>query len=88
MQLNFKTLKKTYLGTITDFVNIQLQVLAIGCIGIKINYFSIIFLYGLCHYINLNGEVTMWKSPKIREVAVGLEINCYACAELQFFYKN
>ncbi|MDA9708509.1 pyrroloquinoline quinone precursor peptide PqqA [Alphaproteobacteria bacterium] len=24
----------------------------------------------------------MWKKPEIREVAVGLEINCYACAEL------
>ncbi|MAH88470.1 MAG: pyrroloquinoline quinone precursor peptide PqqA [Pelagibacterales bacterium] len=24
----------------------------------------------------------MWKRPEIREVAVGLEINCYACAEL------
>ncbi|RPH07399.1 MAG: pyrroloquinoline quinone precursor peptide PqqA [Alphaproteobacteria bacterium TMED93] len=24
----------------------------------------------------------MWKTPEIREVAVGLEINCYACAEL------
>jgi len=24
----------------------------------------------------------MWKSPQIRELAVGLEINCYACAEL------
>ena len=25
----------------------------------------------------------MWKSPRIIEVAVGLEINCYACAEIQ-----
>ena len=25
----------------------------------------------------------MWKSPRIVEVAVGLEINCYACAEIQ-----
>jgi len=24
----------------------------------------------------------MWKKPEIREIAVGLEINCYACAEL------
>ncbi|HIG09321.1 MAG: pyrroloquinoline quinone precursor peptide PqqA [Pelagibacterales bacterium] len=24
----------------------------------------------------------MWKSPVVREVAVGLEINCYACAEI------
>jgi len=24
----------------------------------------------------------MWKTPTIKEVAVGLEINCYACAEI------
>jgi coenzyme PQQ precursor peptide PqqA len=24
----------------------------------------------------------MWKKPEISEIAVGLEINCYACAEL------
>lgn len=24
-----------------------------------------------------------WKSPKIREIAVGLEINSYACAEIK-----
>jgi len=24
----------------------------------------------------------MWKKPIVREVAVGLEINCYACAEI------
>ncbi|MBH87887.1 MAG: pyrroloquinoline quinone precursor peptide PqqA [Pelagibacterales bacterium] len=24
----------------------------------------------------------MWKSPVVKEVAVGLEINCYACAEI------
>jgi len=24
----------------------------------------------------------MWKSPTIKEVSVGLEINCYACAEI------
>jgi coenzyme PQQ precursor peptide PqqA len=23
-----------------------------------------------------------WKTPKIREIALGAEINCYACAEL------
>jgi coenzyme PQQ precursor peptide PqqA len=27
-------------------------------------------------------EVGMWKKPKIVEIAVGLEINSYACAEL------
>ena len=25
---------------------------------------------------------TMWKTPRVLEVAVGLEINCYACAEV------
>ena len=25
----------------------------------------------------------MWKSPTIKEISVGLEINCYACAEVQ-----
>jgi len=24
----------------------------------------------------------MWKSPNIKEISVGLEINCYACAEI------
>jgi coenzyme PQQ precursor peptide PqqA len=24
-----------------------------------------------------------WKSPKIVEIALGCEINCYACAELK-----
>jgi len=24
----------------------------------------------------------MWKSPSIKEISVGLEINCYACAEI------
>lgn len=23
-----------------------------------------------------------WKKPRIREIALGAEINCYACAEL------
>ena len=26
----------------------------------------------------------MWKTPTIKEIAVGLEINCYACAEIQY----
>jgi coenzyme PQQ precursor peptide PqqA len=25
---------------------------------------------------------SMWKTPSVKEVAVGLEINCYACAEI------
>ncbi|HEX9646299.1 MAG TPA: pyrroloquinoline quinone precursor peptide PqqA [Alphaproteobacteria bacterium] len=24
----------------------------------------------------------MWSTPVVREIAVGLEINCYACADL------
>jgi coenzyme PQQ precursor peptide PqqA len=32
--------------------------------------------------IILRKEYIMWKSPNIKEVSVGLEINCYACAEL------
>ena len=24
-----------------------------------------------------------WNTPKIAEISVGMEINCYACAELQ-----
>ncbi len=30
----------------------------------------------------LKGIKKMWKSPVVKEVAVGLEINCYACAEI------
>jgi coenzyme PQQ precursor peptide PqqA len=31
-----------------------------------------------------SGDAVMkkWKTPRIREIAVGLEINAYACAEL------
>ena len=28
------------------------------------------------------GGTMAWKSPKVIEIAVGMEINCYACAEL------
>jgi len=27
-------------------------------------------------------EEDMWSKPVVREIAVGLEINCYACADL------
>jgi len=27
-------------------------------------------------------EKFMWKKPEVKEISVGLEINCYACAEL------
>lgn len=27
-------------------------------------------------------EKMAWKTPKIAEISVGMEINCYACAEL------
>jgi coenzyme PQQ precursor peptide PqqA len=27
------------------------------------------------------GTPMKWRTPKIREVSVGMEINCYACAE-------
>ncbi|PPR31916.1 MAG: hypothetical protein CFH36_02108, partial [Alphaproteobacteria bacterium MarineAlpha9_Bin6] len=27
-------------------------------------------------------DKTMWTIPVVREIAVGLEINCYACADL------
>ena len=27
-------------------------------------------------------EFIMWKKPEIKEISVGLEINCYACAEI------
>ncbi len=29
-----------------------------------------------------------WKSPKVIEIAVGMEINCYACAELYALTKS
>ncbi|GBQ27034.1 hypothetical protein AA700_1615 [Acidiphilium acidophilum DSM 700] len=28
------------------------------------------------------GETTMWTKPKLVEIAVGTEINCYACADI------
>jgi coenzyme PQQ precursor peptide PqqA len=27
-------------------------------------------------------DMRQWKRPKVIEIAVGMEINCYACAEL------
>ena len=30
----------------------------------------------------------MWRTPTFKEVAVGLEINCYACAEIQKVADN
>jgi coenzyme PQQ precursor peptide PqqA len=32
--------------------------------------------------IRLGKGKTMWTTPVVREIAVGLEINCYACADL------
>ena len=29
----------------------------------------------------------MWKTPSVKEVAVGLEINCNACAEIQYMFS-
>ncbi|MGD0865540.1 MAG: pyrroloquinoline quinone precursor peptide PqqA [Rhizomicrobium sp.] len=30
-----------------------------------------------------NGEIVMkWTTPRVVEICVGMEINCYACAEL------
>ena len=34
------------------------------------------------HKPRYQGRKLMWTKPVVREVAVGLEINCYACAEL------
>ncbi len=32
----------------------------------------------------INREKTMtWKTPKIVEISLGCEINCYACAEIK-----
>ncbi|HTY65210.1 MAG TPA: pyrroloquinoline quinone precursor peptide PqqA [Alphaproteobacteria bacterium] len=27
-------------------------------------------------------DIAMWKKPKVVEIAVGMEINSYACAEI------
>jgi coenzyme PQQ precursor peptide PqqA len=37
-----------------------------------------------CVFEVADPEVTMktWKTPRIREISVGLEINAYACAEV------
>jgi coenzyme PQQ precursor peptide PqqA len=31
---------------------------------------------------SIGGQNMAWKTPKIIEVALGAEINCYACAEI------
>ncbi|CAG4928729.1 unnamed protein product, partial [Acidocella sp. C78] len=33
-------------------------------------------------YHNDPGDKSMWTKPKLVEIAVGTEINCYACADL------
>jgi coenzyme PQQ precursor peptide PqqA len=34
-------------------------------------------------FVSNNKERDMaWKTPRVIEIAVGMEINCYACAEL------
>jgi len=38
--------------------------------------------YNVCWLLNWEVIVMAWKSPKVIEIAVGMEINCYACAEL------
>jgi coenzyme PQQ precursor peptide PqqA len=36
-----------------------------------------------CRTPNFKGETPMaWKTPRIVEIAVGMEINSYACADL------
>jgi coenzyme PQQ precursor peptide PqqA len=32
--------------------------------------------------LSIGGKAMRWKTPVIVEIAVGLEINAYACAEL------
>lgn len=43
---------------------------------------SILITHGNTQNLNNRKDVIMWKTPNIKEVSVGLEINCYACAEL------
>lgn len=31
----------------------------------------------------ISEEAMAWKKPRVTEIAVGMEINCYACAELK-----
>ncbi|WP_425465957.1 pyrroloquinoline quinone precursor peptide PqqA [Nitrospirillum amazonense] len=33
--------------------------------------------------LKTGGNVMSWKTPKIVEIALGMEINCYACAEVK-----
>jgi coenzyme PQQ precursor peptide PqqA len=45
-----------------------------------------VFPQGICSVDNtlLTQEETMkWTKPRIREIAVGMEINSYACAEVK-----
>jgi coenzyme PQQ precursor peptide PqqA len=34
-----------------------------------------------CHWTTYEEHVMSWKSPRIVEIALGAEINSYACAE-------
>ncbi|TWB29621.1 coenzyme PQQ precursor peptide PqqA [Nitrospirillum bahiense] len=34
-------------------------------------------------FLKTGGNVMSWKTPKIVEIALGMEINCYACAEVK-----
>jgi coenzyme PQQ precursor peptide PqqA len=43
---------------------------------------SILITHGNIQNLKNRKDVIMWKTPNIKEIAVGLEINCYVCAEL------
>jgi coenzyme PQQ precursor peptide PqqA len=33
--------------------------------------------------MSISEVVMAWKKPRVTEISVGMEINCYACAELK-----
>ena len=46
-------------------------------------YYINVNSYKYCYNHSIKEKDTMnWNKPEIKEIAVGLEINCYACAEI------
>ncbi|WP_416235170.1 pyrroloquinoline quinone precursor peptide PqqA [Nitrospirillum sp. BR 11163] len=61
------------------------RVVAAAAVALTQRRFRIILNIGaaLWPFLKTGGNVMSWKTPKIVEIALGMEINCYACAEVK-----
>jgi coenzyme PQQ precursor peptide PqqA len=61
------------------------RVVAAAAVALTKRRFRIILNIGTAVWplLKTGGNVMSWKTPKIVEIALGMEINCYACAEVK-----